>query len=139
MKHMSDEAKECIKEQVGLLNKMLKTMIPLYGTNIAGKGQQLVRHQQKQVHVKSEPHHVHPQEHTRPNQIQTQVHVKQEIVRESTGVTLLQPHAHVKQARVGNPQNFLENSWVGHICGFLWVSKFVGICGFFCGFLWVFL
>ena len=97
---MEDEAKECIKEQVGLLNKMLKTMIPLYGTNLAGKSQQLVRHQQKQVHVKSEPQHVqvHPQEHSRPNQIQTQVHVKQEIVnRESSGVTLLQPHAHVKQ------------------------------------------
>ena len=73
-------------------------MIPLYGTNLAGKGQQFVRHQQKQVHVKSEPQHVlHPQEHSRPNQTQTQVHVKQEIVRENSGVALLKPHTHVKQ------------------------------------------
>jgi len=33
-------------------------------------------------------------------------------------------------SRVGNPQ---ENSWVSHFCGFSWVSKSAGFCGFFCG------
>lgn len=115
---MKDEAKECIKEQVGLLNKMLKTMIPLYGTSIAGKNQhQLVRHQQ-QVHVKTEPQQTHPQEHTRPNQIQTQhqVLVKQEISRDS-GVNQIQGQHHtlVKQEinrESNNGQNVVIKSEV---------------------------
>ena len=73
-------------------------MIPLYGASMAGKSQQMMRHQQQhqQVHVKSEAQQVMvSQEHaSRPSQLQTQhqVLVKQEITRDSRDSQILGQH-----------------------------------------------
>ena len=72
-------------------------MIPLYGASMAGKSQQMMRHQhQQQIHVKSEAQQVMvSQEHvSRPSQLQTQhqVLVKQEITRDSRDSQIAEQH-----------------------------------------------